>query len=616
MNAHRDFCEIAGIFEIGCDDLLAASAQQIDLLWIQAGEPMRSRRVWRAARDRFYRHLLFEDGLDSLTSAGFVDDKASVHSLPVWAEQAKFLTTPVHLAKQRYAQASREGRRPAVVLSTGAYSPVHPGHLSVLECAREAIERETGALVVAGYLSASHDAYVQRKGEGHRIGEQRLRLIEVACAGSDWIMSDPWEARHIGGAVNFTDVIEHLETYLAQHLGAVDVWYAFGADNSSFARAFARAGQCVIVQRQGGESAIEYISSHPDVAAAMRERRILVAPAQDHASISSTLIRDNDHPMDEVATQIAAWERPHTGWYALRNDLKSATTHWNLTPSASDAVEIFAQEVKSILQSHFDEHGDQLTVEMISVQEQYRALEISSDQIHLDVWAPDGSVRLDLCRHFGLSDGQVRAQGLGARPEHMGAEHAASLIKPGNYSLVDDDISTGQTMAYAQKLLEQCEIIGSFSLLDYSRAQLGYKEREYDVVDARDFLLGASYSGLVCEQMRAPYMQPYTRLAARAKTAPDSEVSLSIQMWQANQRLFASLAMQGRALQISDCPSPCQLLLKTAGLELDDDLQKVCQWHIQRLYNPPFRKQAHSSIQASHSAATADQSQNIIPHIR
>jgi hypothetical protein len=132
MNAHRDFRRLAISLGMSESELLDADAAKIDRRWLSSQDPA-SRTLWRAARDRWFRHVLHSDGERALTGAGFVDDGASARSLPIWEDQARFLTTPLHLARANLARA--QGRRPAVVLSTGAYSPVHPGHLSVLECA-------------------------------------------------------------------------------------------------------------------------------------------------------------------------------------------------------------------------------------------------------------------------------------------------------------------------------------------------------------------------------------------------------------------------------------------------------------------------------------------------
>ena len=53
--------------------------------------------------------------------------------------------------------------RMAVLVMPGSFNPVHTDHVAVLRLARDHIERETGALVVAGLLQPSSDKYLVHK---------------------------------------------------------------------------------------------------------------------------------------------------------------------------------------------------------------------------------------------------------------------------------------------------------------------------------------------------------------------------------------------------------------------------------------------------------------------
>ncbi|MDS7278890.1 hypothetical protein NXG15_29760, partial [Klebsiella pneumoniae] len=75
-------------------------------------------------------------------------------------------------------------------------------------------------------------------------------------------MVDPWEARYLPCAVNYTEVILRLERYLNFHLRVpvpVRVCYVFGGDNAAFARAFLSSGYAVCIERAGYESRITKI---------------------------------------------------------------------------------------------------------------------------------------------------------------------------------------------------------------------------------------------------------------------------------------------------------------------------------------------------------------------
>jgi hypothetical protein len=80
----------------------------------------------------------------------------------------EWMSVPLEKIRRRLASRER-GERPAVVLlTTGAFSPVHSGHIQMMESARAELEAR-GYFVAGGYLSPSHDSYVSTK-----LGEQAL----------------------------------------------------------------------------------------------------------------------------------------------------------------------------------------------------------------------------------------------------------------------------------------------------------------------------------------------------------------------------------------------------------------------------------------------------------
>src|SRR5690606_22048126 len=107
--------------------------------------------------------------------------------------------------------------QPCVLLSTGAFCPIHAGHIEMMTIAKKTVEAN-GYQVLGGYLSPGHDEYISQKAGERAIPiQQRIALIQKAIeasAESDWLMLDPWEGLFCSVAVNFTDVIERRETYL------------------------------------------------------------------------------------------------------------------------------------------------------------------------------------------------------------------------------------------------------------------------------------------------------------------------------------------------------------------------------------------------------------------
>jgi len=92
---------------------------------------------------------------------------------------------------------SDESRPKAVLLCTGAYCPVHYMHIEMFEKAKKYLE-ERKYVVLAGYLSPSHDFYVEpklaRSGVTYIPSKHRIEIIRLATKNSDWLSESDWSA--------------------------------------------------------------------------------------------------------------------------------------------------------------------------------------------------------------------------------------------------------------------------------------------------------------------------------------------------------------------------------------------------------------------------------------
>ncbi|EQC40906.1 hypothetical protein SDRG_01971 [Saprolegnia diclina VS20] len=105
---------------------------------------------------------------------------------------------PYPLAKIAQALAGTAKDQEVVVLvSSGAYNPVHMLHLRAFYVARQHIESNYKFPVVGAIISPCHDTYVRTKNrrkpremipKSHRLG-----MLEAATATSSWIEVDKWE---------------------------------------------------------------------------------------------------------------------------------------------------------------------------------------------------------------------------------------------------------------------------------------------------------------------------------------------------------------------------------------------------------------------------------------
>lgn len=231
----------------------------------QMGEPYSRgdlRVAWKIASDPYYWPTFKRyQSLQTVVKAGFFDDGQEPGVVQDRAD-IQFLATPLEAIRRKVLQLEEEGRihdKPlTVALTTGCFAPVHPGHIAMMDNAKESLEAG-GYEVVGGFLSPSHDDYVSSKGEVARrlTASHRALLLNKALEDSDWLATDSWESRYAPTDINFTDTIVRLENYINAHINTpvpIKVAYVFGADNVQFARAFVEKGLCVCVPRPGHDS--------------------------------------------------------------------------------------------------------------------------------------------------------------------------------------------------------------------------------------------------------------------------------------------------------------------------------------------------------------------------
>jgi nicotinic acid mononucleotide adenylyltransferase len=480
---------------------------------------------WKLRRDPYFSLLGRRHGEAAAFAAGFFLDE-DPQDAPL--DDVDWLCTPL-------PKLSVTGARPAVLVATGGFCPVHAGHLAMMEHARDAAER-AGFSVLGGYLSPGHDAYVRAKcGDAAIPDHERLRLCAAAVAGNPWLSVDPWEAKHRRVAVNFTDVTARLSAYLRAHVDPrIEVLYVCGGDNARFAWAFAERGACVVVGRTGADSEFD------------RWRRqlgdlsnILWVPASSTASSSQL--------------RAPTWPGAATPRIVVRTEDARALRTLGLTAFAS-----FQAELLALLAAHA----------------RVRTVPLGQGGGEAGVISLDGmrpaAHNLAVSRLFAASGYELR--GHIARPGAPSLAQQVAAIPTGRYLLRDDDSMTGATLAAVRALLPpRVAVTGTRVAVEHAADE--------DVVDARDFLLGADHGGLVVELprgiARAPYLLPYVDPAARASI--HASHAFSIAVWSLNARLFAAA---NPGLCVRDLPAAARIALPFPD---DQRLDAVCRWHADRL---------------------------------
>lgn len=525
---------------------------------------------------------------DLMKLAGYVDnakDRGPDYQISV-------LSTPIDKLVANLAQRGPAARY-AVLVTTGSFSPLHSGHLDMMEAARRYLDLQ-GVPVVAGYLSPSNDAYVGQKypGAERLTGMHRVQLCQHAVADSDWLMTDPWEALQADVNVNFTAVLQRLQLYLEQHLrGAgldsppvLDLYYVFGSDNAAFSLAFIHTGQCLCVDRGVPTPAHQQAF---ELAQQLRASHVHWVPNTCASQLySSTRVRAGEAALLPAPVQslMASWRsRPaQSARYLIRGDLTQACRSWNL-PDA--ILEQFQARLGKCIEHAFA--GQRMEPVLLP---DYAAatpgLPPDDNLLSLDAWVA-GRHRLRLSRLFGVGDGQIFSNQLVASPGAPPLAEQMAAIPAGAFHVVDDDVASGQTLRNLAALLApRVRVTGVTALCQRAfHARFGDEEPylAHDIVDARDFLLGTKNGGLVVTLpnqviCRVPYMFPYVNLCSRAKIPPLTALWLSRALWQLNLDLF----YRAPQVRVADADEATRALFEYLGFSPATALWEVAQWHLEQ----------------------------------
>ena len=434
--------------------------------------------------DKFYQHI---KDPDLLNKAGWFDDgltqkqRKSLYATNIF-------TTPIHKLETK--------ARPVVLITTGGFSPLHEGHLNMMEEAKKTLS-EAGYGVCGGYFSPSHDSYVLQKQNTNPL-DLRVKSIEDQIFTSPWLMTDLWEAMYTPTAINFTDVILRLEEYLKKWFHQdVEVVYVFGSDNQGFLEAFRFQGKAVCVQRGGSLT-----DQNQDL---IDNKRLFFVNSSKYENFKSR--------------EINYQKGDSTGSFLIRDDLKKSLNY-----DSKEALDIFNK--------YFSD---------IKVIPAEYPLEFKEKVISLDTWYK-GDYQLKMSRNFSLADFNYKGIDLSNRICSSRLEHQLELIPKGEYLLVDDDIASGQTINFVKNLLEEqgVKIKGEKSL---AHEFLGVSEFR-DVVDLRDFFFGAKEGGLTIvlpngKRSRVPYITPFVNLYSRASLDYKSALRFSLEVLELNKKYLA-----------------------------------------------------------------------------
>lgn len=522
--------------------------------------------AWKILRDEYYSEVYKKElDIKTVIKAGFILDELELEDLNYY--NLSLLTTPVSKLKD-----FNEKEKPIVLLSTGGFDPIHDGHIYMMEFAKEALEKN-GYKVIGGYFSPSHPTYVSTKPYYKINAYQRLDLCQECVKDSNWLMIDPWESIYVKTYINFTDVINRLELYLKKHINSkIQVAYVFGGDNCEFMYCFENKGIGVCVEREG------YSEQFNEMKNKFKGKNNLFI---NNKSIVSTYSSRNIRQRQNYKYREPEYSKEE-GCYVIRNEGLIPLEKYKKyieEQILERAQKSFLEELITLFKQTFD---NKLVVKTIDMKKQLEEAKIrlkKQKTINLDTYYR-GTYDIQTSRLFDISDVQKKYISLIGRIGCESIEEQIKEIKDGNYILVDDDSATGKTIREVMSKLPERINIEKIELL----ADV-LKEKIFDIVDLRDFIIGVQNGGLVVrlpnnEVARAPYMLPYVCLKTRASISPSKEMEMSIKLWEMNKKFYQEI---GNKITLNQTDDGFKKLMNYVGFDDNTSLVDICNWHINRL---------------------------------
>jgi len=325
----------------------------------------------------------------------------------------------------------------------------------------------------------------------------------------------------------------------------IDVLYVCGADNARFALAFEEDAGCIVVGRPGSEAELE----------TWRAR------LGDNARILWTT---GDHPAASRAIRAKTWIDDRKRRLLVRIEDARAVRALGLEETRFSSFQ-------RALVSRIARHHEHLRTARVETVASHDPATNDTPTISLDAMQPLPHA-IGVSRLFALGGAQLL--GHVPRPGSLPFAKQIASLPTGSYVLHEDDRMTGGTLAAVRALLPE--------RIRITRTELAMvRELDEEVVDSRDFLLGADHGGLVVEMpdgsvARAPYLLPYVDPSARASLPSDDARAFSVDVWSLNEATF-----RGTDLVVGNLPMYARAPLRS--FRDDTPLEEVCRWHIERL---------------------------------
>lgn len=484
--------------------------------------------------------VLYEknQSLEDLEVAGFFMDGIKQSDLDSFFSKEKLDIALTPLPSHHQLEKFKDVKEPLVfLLSTGSFAPIHDGHANMMLAAeRKALEM--GLPVVGCYFSPSHDSYVGQKDNGKagwfnacwRVDYSKHFLQKHEFKTNCWV--DPWETLVPVGSINFTLVSQRLKKYLEHHLNReVKILYVFGSDNAGFGNAFAKDNSICVLRPNYKPSSNSII-------------------ANSNISSSSTEIRKT-WDFEFVRSEVGAYFFRDEKEWAISNEF-SGVEQKVLTSTWED----FKKELTEIIKDSFNSSKVKPrffgTLSLPSQKEKVKRwvenepqeLFLNMDECTQDV---EGIYSLSLSRYFN-SDGHQSSPVKLDKRIGSNNDEVFRLLRGKEVILIDDDSTSGFSLFSAKEILKQNDIRVKEVRLIFSEDIKIPKKDVFDIIDFRDFLIGAKSCGLVVsgtyEDKKVPYWSYEVSLCTRASIPFGSSWDCKRKIALANRRFYQRLSLK------------------------------------------------------------------------
>lgn len=456
--------------------------------------------------DKYYQKLLKKTDEITVLSAGYIDEPYIINE-----KDLNIFLTPLNKLKKV------KSKNPIVLLSSGAYNPLHIGHIKMLDLAKEELIKK-GFEVIGGYFSFAGNDYVKTKDQNdYEIEKRFIKSIDVLNKST--YLPFLFQSIKFSFDINFTKMINLLELFLKKHYHKnVKVCYVYGSDNTNFGYLF-----------EQNKDLMACCVKRPNYD--LKSFKNVINVNIESLNISSTEIRKN---MNFEEKHISKIYLKDDGFFSLKN-------------IEIDGYKIFKENLKKVFQKYIQ------NVELIEHKTFNGKGICSLDEIEKTEY------NLNVTRIFELDFLTEKPIRLSNRINTPTISKQLQTI-PNEFILFDDDSASGYTIKTIEKILKNKTILEK-------RFNQKINENE-DICDIRDFLIGSNGSGLTIffknRKYKLPYIFPFVNIYKRASIPMKDIIDFSKDIIDLNISFYYS-----KNLKLSEINFNLFLFFKHFGINKD-----------------------------------------------